>query len=250
MLPKKLKPIEIDNLLRIGNNYDGGYIINKEIVDNCKNCISFGLGDNFSFEEELKKINPSINIRMYDHTVNITYLIKNFFFWLWHAIRYRKLSFRFMYLFKYIFFFSKKNNFHIKRKISKNSLNTLMNSLNLIPEYSILKIDIDGDEYNIIEEIKNFRFLALIIEFEEADKNLQKILDFIEENNKLKLIHVHANNFLPLGIKNIPQALELTFIDTRLIKNPNILSKKKYPIKGLDYPNNPIKKDIKLDFES
>ena len=73
MLPKELRPFDEKELIRLGNNSDGGYILSKKIIDHCKTCIIFGLEDNFNFEKDLKKVNPDTNLYVYDHTINILY---------------------------------------------------------------------------------------------------------------------------------------------------------------------------------
>ena len=103
--------------------------------------------------------------------------------------------------------------------------------------------------YEIIDEIKNYNFLCLIIEFEDADKNIEKIVKFVEENKNLKIIHLHANNFLPVGKNDIPKAIEITFQNISFFKNQK-LSNKNYPIPNLDFPNNQMKEDIILKFSN
>jgi hypothetical protein len=49
------------------------------------------------------------------------------------------------------------------------------------------------------------------------------------------------------AIKNIPQALEITFINSKLI-NKRLKNYRNYPIPNLDFPNNIMKKDINLIF--
>jgi len=249
MLPQNLKPIFTEKLIRLGNNLDGGYVVNDKMINECETCITFGLGDNFSFEKDLKKKKPTTKIYVYDHTINFFYLIKHFFFWLWHSFRFRKFNTRFLYFLDYLIFFKLNDNNHIKLEISKiNSLTKIMNELKITPEKTILKIDIDGAEYEIIDEIYKFNFLGIIIEFENADKNIDKILHFIDKNKNLKIIHLHANNFLPIGRNGVPKALEFTFINSNLIKN-EIENNRSYPIPEIDFPNNPLKKDIFLNFK-
>jgi len=249
MLKKKyFYPKYPSDLIRIGDNSDGGYIFNKKIIFKIHSCLSFGLGDNFSFEKELKKINSKIKIHIFDHTVNYKFWIRHFFYWLWKSIRYRKYL-KFLNFVNYNLFFNFNNNVHYKYRIgTKNhSLTKIINKLNLDPQNTLLKIDIDGDEYKIIDEIKKFSFLGLIIEFENSCINLKKIEKFIKDNKKLVLIHIHANNFSTV-IEKIPNSIELSFINKKFIKKKKI-NKNNYPIKNLDYPNNIMKKDVKLFFK-
>ena len=88
----------------------------------------------------------------------------------------------------------------------------------------------------------------MIIEFENCDKNLNKILKFISNNQKLSVAHIHANNYSFVGRKMIPKTLEITFIQSYLF-NKKRKNLRNYPIKNLDYPNNIMKKDIILKFK-
>ena len=65
MLNKIFYPKKVRDLIRIGNEFDGGYVFSKEVLKKCRNCLTFGLGDNFTFEIHLKKINPKIKIEVY-----------------------------------------------------------------------------------------------------------------------------------------------------------------------------------------
>ena len=76
---------------------------------------------------------------------------------------------------------------------------------------------------------------------------MKKIVNFIKNNKNLTVIHIHGNNFLPT-IKNIPQALEISFLNSRFI-NKKLKNYKNYPIPNLDFPNNIMKKDIELFFK-
>lgn len=250
MLPKIFKPIGLDDMLRLGDNSDGGYVISNKILTNCKYCLTFGLGDNFSFEIDLLKKNQNVKIIAYDHTVNFQFWIKHSLFWLWHLIRYRNFNLRFIYFLKYLYFFKVKKNIHYKIKISKKtcSIFETISKNQINSQLTLLKIDIDGDEYQIIDEINKFDFLGVIIEFENFDQNIDKIKKFIISNKNLKIAHIHANNFLNYGIDNLPQAVEITFINSKYC-NSNIINKKEYPIKDLDFSNNSLKEDLKIYFE-
>ena len=250
MIPKILKPIYVCNLVRLGWKLDGGYVIPKKIINKIKFCISFGLGDNFSFEKDLQKLNPTLKIYAYDPFVNLKFWSKHFFFWLWHSLRYRKfLEFRYLHFLDYYFFFLKENNNHFKKKITKDySINEVIKKNLIKKKETLLKIDIDGDEYKIIENQKLNDFLCVIIEFENCDKNLNKILKFISNNQKLSVAHIHANNYSFVGRKMIPKTLEITFIQSYLF-NKKRKNLRNYPIKNLDYPNNIMKKDIILKFK-
>ena len=72
MFSKKLKPIFIDkkNLIRVGPKRDGGYVIDKRIINKIDHLITCGLSDDWSFENHFLKLNNKPSLEAYDHTVN------------------------------------------------------------------------------------------------------------------------------------------------------------------------------------
>ena len=55
MLPKELKPKGLFNLIRLGKDNDGGYLICKHSLEEASCLISFGIDDDYSFEEDFKE---------------------------------------------------------------------------------------------------------------------------------------------------------------------------------------------------
>jgi len=90
-LPNKynfLLPYRTKDLVRLGDKSDGGYVIDNSVLKDCKYLISFGMGENYSFEEDFLKINNN-NIYVYDYSVSHIYYQSNIF----KALR-RILTFR------------------------------------------------------------------------------------------------------------------------------------------------------------
>ena len=77
-LPKFLSPLYETNLIRIGKNNDGGYLIPKQSLSQTKLLYSFGLSDDWSFEEEFYN-KTGAKIICYDPTVNWKFFLKTFF---------------------------------------------------------------------------------------------------------------------------------------------------------------------------
>ena len=260
MLPKYLKPLHIDNenLVRIGPKLDGGYILDKRIVHITKKIITCGLNDDWEFEKHFSKINSSCEVLAYDHTVNKKFWIERFkkdilHFFLFKKIRLRKIISIFKY-YDYINFFKNKNKHHELKISNENIKNKEITINEILKDHDnlILKIDIEGDEYNILNQIlKNSKKInALLIEFHDIQKNMHLIKKFIEQSNKLKLVHIHANNY-PCIDKDIdPSVIELTFTNIEKIRFEQIITKKKYPIENLDYKNSHRKDDYTLKFEN
>ena len=48
ILTKKLKPIEVENLIRIGRENDGGYVIPQSVFELCDGLLSYGINRIFN----------------------------------------------------------------------------------------------------------------------------------------------------------------------------------------------------------
>ena len=78
-LPIFLEPIYETDLVRVGNNFDGGYIIPNESLINTKELYSFGLSDNHSFEKDFHK-KTNAKVICFDESVNFKFFFKKIIF--------------------------------------------------------------------------------------------------------------------------------------------------------------------------
>lgn len=257
MLPKILQPISCEDLTRVGANHDGGYVLSKRIIDNAETILTFGLADEFSFEINFIKLKKNIKIFAFDHTVDRLYWVKHFVKWSWWAIRYRKSFGRAFTFLKYKSFFNNKEAFHFVKKIVPTneesdgniSITQILQKFQINDKKTLLKVDIDMDEYKILDEILNYDFTGLIIEFSYVDKMLKNVIEFVEKNKKMSIVHIHGNNFDQPDKNGDPIHLEVTFLRNELLnENEKKKSFKEYPLKDLDYPNNTMKSDIPIKF--
>ncbi len=260
-IPIFLKPKVLCDLQRIGNKNDGGYVIPVKSLKNTKTLISFGLSDDWSFEEEFQKISSS-KLLCYDNSVNgrfwIVRLIKNLF----SILTFNELSKNIKKLityFKYIYFFDNKNKIHYKKfiipndnsifNINKNNRTDLNEILREIHNENIfLKIDIEGSEYRILDQIISHqkKVNGLVIEFHDCDLHFERIKEFVD-NFDLDLVHLHVNNFCNINDLSNPSVIELTFCDKRF-SSTGATDKIKYPIENLDAPCNKNKQDKEVVF--
>ena len=77
MFPSNFKPQGEFNLLRIGGDNDGGYLVESASIEKTKALISMGIGKNWQFEEDFIS-NKAIEIHAYDHTVRGSFWPKFF----------------------------------------------------------------------------------------------------------------------------------------------------------------------------
>ncbi len=230
------------DLIRIGKQNDGGYLVSKSDIHNSDCLIGLGISDDWSFESDFVKINNT-PVFAYDASVNTKFWLKKF------VINTLKNPFKLSDSFKFISYkkFFTGNRKHIKKFVGLNTddsnyctLSSIFNEINY--KNLFLKVDIEGSEYRILDTLvdnKN-RISGLVIEFHDCDLHLETIKNFLK-NFQLKLIHIHANNYQPINKKSgLPLVLELTFS-----KNCETIKSKILP-NELDMPNNKEEPEINL----
>ena len=140
------------------------------------------------------------------------------------------------------FIIQKKTIHFTKKKIQLNDLYKLTSRKKNI----FLKIDIDGNEYRIFNNILKIKrkLTALVIELHDIDFHEKKIENFLKKVD-MNITHIHPNNYGPLDLKKNPTVIEIT-----LEKNPIIKSKKIKLPHFLDQKCDPHSKDIFLSFKN
>ena len=118
-------------------------------------------------------------------------------------------------------------------------------------EKIFFKIDIEGSEYEILDQIISCqeKIQGIVIEFHNVVKNLSIIKEFLMKiNTNLNLVHIHANNYGILNENGIPQVIEMTLINPKKFEITDERTKRTYPIEGLDFKNHKRGPDIELKF--
>ena len=259
MLTKFLKPysVNITNLIRIGPQKDGGYVIDKRVLNKINTLITCGLSDDWEFEKSYLKIKPNTKIIAFDHTVNRNFWIKRFKKDIISLLLFKKLRIsKILDIFKFInyhFFFQNNKKHYIKKIVSKPKNDKEITITKILKNYEdvFLKIDIEGDEYKILNDIKKCskKIIFLVIEFHDIHKNINKIKIFLKKLD-LKIIHIHANNYGGADKFGNPKVIELSMLNTKKIKVSKKSSKRKYPLPNLDFKNLKRRNDIEIKFNA
>ena len=243
-LPSFLKYKSAKNLIRLGKDNDGGYLVPKEDVKSSEMLISFGINDDWSFEKDFYAIKKS-KILAYDASVNSLLFLKNVI----------KNLFKFykphMFINACNIYFSYKRFFRDekthKQKFLSNKIGPNYLSLDDVlieagSDKAYLKIDIEGDEYRILDDIIYHQnlFTGLVIEFHDFDLNIDKVESFCERFN-LNVVHIHVNNFGQIIQNNfLPTVIEVTFSTTKELLDRFIQPHE------LDMPNDKNESEIKI----
>ena len=228
-LKNLLKVYKFDNKIRCGNDYDGGYVFG-DINENYDCYISAGVSNEESFSRDfIKKYNMNKNnsfafdgtIQDYPtvYTKDITFIRKNI------------------------------NRFNDTKNTDLSFLTDNYNNI-------FLKMDIEGGEYpwllsvddNTLNKIKQ-----IAIEFHGICDNSwgckieDKIKCFEKLNKTHYIIHAHGNNY-GNTTNNIPDVIELTYINKNYFTSEPELNTEPLPIYNLDFPNNIHVSEIDLNF--
>ena len=254
------------DLVRIGRNADGGYLLPRQVLAEINGCLSFGLGAEWSFEQallELKqsKISPK-NIVFFDASISVFGIMKSMIYMgrrTVYEIRSRRpkserkftledLKRSLIALLTYLptFRIRKNRMIHIRKFVVHNA--SKKNEISFIdalsyrsdPKRAIVKIDIEGGEWELLRGKDDVYLLAdvpvLIMEMHDTRKD-----QFMEIVEMLKhyfwIAHLHGNTSDRCTETGMPLYLEMTFVNKRFNPEPGI--RKQLPIDGLDFPVRP-----------
>jgi|688.fasta_scaffold340167_2 hypothetical protein len=187
--------LESVSLTREGSTYDGGYVF-CDVGVKYEKLISFGVGDNCDFEVALSRLVREIDL--YDHTVGeLPLQIKNGTF---HKVGLSHISMR---------------GFATLEEVSKDLL---------AGQHNLLKIDIEGGEWNSIDltdtqELRKYSQIFLELHNLHQIDNLQRFEQYTKVLRKLRknhyLVSIHGNNWSPYSVIKgvpIPDVVEITLL--------------------------------------
>ena len=217
------KVYKFDNKIRLGSNNDGGYVCGE--LNTKYDCyISAGISTEESFSRDfINKYNMneynSFGFDGNEYTNKISFIKKNI------------------------------NSFN---DINNTNLHELIDKYNNI----FLKMDIEGGEYPwllSIDSNKLNKIKQIVIEFHGITNNSwgcnynDKVKCLEKLSNTHYIIHAHGNNYGPV-VNNIPDVIELTYVNKNYFNSTPELNTLPLPIVNLDYPNNSNITDINLNF--
>jgi hypothetical protein len=233
---------------RIGRSQDGGYVVCTEACSDSEVLYSYGVSDDWSFEEEFSN-RFGCNSFLYDHTVDLESRSNS------------RLRFR-------------KEGLSSSPTDQTNTFQSHITSNSDEGKKISLKLDIEWNEWDFFDSVPSVileRISHVVCEFhlipavysgnhtpyftgfhKDVYNGINQLLferytRVLEKINRSHLLyHVHVNNSLTsFEYKNckIPYLLECSFVNKRYAKRKE-KSKTIFPIEGLDFPNKPYKEEI------
>jgi len=253
---RSLQPYDVGSMIRVGDQNDGGYVIPRELPD-MEVLVSFGLGDNWSFERSLAKLKIVRDFYIFDHTVSGSVLFNRFTRRLFTSpFNFKAINYRLLVLARYLIEFKLLRWKHVKKQITREHSDLKRTNLVEVAEQLqqstlALKIDIEGDEYVVIDQIISLssRIPLLVIEFHETESMRASFREALEKlANEYKIVHAHCNNFTGLSSDGIPLTVELTFLHSDFVLTTQRVNS--IPRRDFDSPSSPDRPDITLEFKS
>lgn len=243
---KLLKPQNIfKEKQRFGPYDDGGYVVPKFVLGDCTALYTYGIGRDTRFEEDFgRKYNKPAYL--FDHTIRT---VEDW------RIEEQKEEWRQM----------EERLKGVNCHFSPTGLGHGANCHDFIDDYQsngtegyvILKIDIEGGEYEYFKKTDvpqmESTVISLVIEVHGLGNKGQRseLISMLRVLDPYFVLnHIHANNWgmaYRVNGEDIPESLELTFVNKKFVEKYEP-DNQDYPIKDLDLPNNPGRDEIILTF--
>jgi hypothetical protein len=188
------------------------------------------------------------NIHLYDYTVNYNLFFKIILKYTRRFLTFRTNFFRITdsvnNFFNFKKFIKQPNVKLFKEKVvsiikEKNDINLEKIFFRLKSENNnLLKIDIEGNEYEIIDKIIEFQssIEMLIVEFHWINKNKTLFKNSIKQlKEKFEIIHIHANNYIePKDSDYFFDVVEISFVRKSNLVNYENNFRYQFPLENLD----------------
>lgn len=248
-IDNQLTPNVTSHLVRLGDDFDGGYVIDKRSVEAADLMIALGVGDSWGFEADCLKLKP-MPLEAYDGTVGSGYYVSEFAKSLVVFFNHKFVRRRWAIMRGYFDFF-KADRHHHSKLVGMNqppdflSLEEVFKAHGVGPDKKVfLKIDIEGWEYRLLDTLIAYRkhITGLAIEFHDFDLHQDRVVKFAKDFG-LNIAHIHCNNCAPIAADGTPLVIEMSFTAAAADKKPVVV----LPHPLLDMPNEKKREDYKIE---
>lgn len=231
-------PVAVPNLVRLGGKMDGGYLVPRTAIDHAQGLLSFGLGDDFSFDQDWHALKPQDPIHMYDASVSF----ENLQIRVNPAVR-GHIDLRSEYQ-----EFFQGNRQHWPEYIEPSNFAQALDRIGV--DQVFVKMDIEGAEYPLIDLFveHHSRIVGIAMEWHHCANRNPKWRAAVDKlNEHYAIVHMHGNNHVTPDNEGIFGCMELTHVRRDLITNTSL--RKHVYVPELDYSNKHGQDDYEYYFE-
>jgi len=272
----RFRPEAVQDLIRLGRDSDGGYLVSRRAVASTRVLISAGVADDWSFEEDFARIQPLARIMALDGSVGLWQFSRSAIRHLWSALREaaqrgprsassdlaRAVHFA-QTAFNFAHFFSHPARTFEKKFLGDGVSPDWVGLDDILRQWSptphdgagpqvFLKVDIEGGEYAIAPTIAAHHQMisAVVIEWHDLGTRWAEFEGLMDRLlPAFAVAHLHGNNHAPLiPATNIPTVLEMTLLSRELMEQGHRPTELMYPL-PLDRPCNSRREDYRLSFD-
>lgn len=273
------RPAVVEDLIRLGREGDGGYVVSARTVDSADVIVGLGVNTDWSFEDDCMKRRPRARLYGVDGSVSSLQFEERRAVHLMHMLRQVRDLKRWNATVQlneakewgrmrgeFNAFFSRPRHHFVNAYITEHSGPNRITWQDLVkqidadgsggaPERIFVKMDIELAEYRVLPMMMESasRITGMAIEFHDTDllwEVLHEQLDMLLE--EFVIVHFHGNNFAPVNPGSLfPRSIEVSLSHRSLVSADELArtNTRRYPLDGLDQPNNIHAPDYPLDFE-
>lgn len=274
-----LRPECLKGMIRLGRDCDGGYVINSEALRSSRLVISFGLGEDWSFEADFLKRKPGLKVLCFDHSVSSDVFlsrmrgaldqIMSVNFECQPLLLRQQRARQMLDAYRHAantysgfqsfcsapgvsFFNLGISDVRGERFVTFADVFELVPPRELLKDAAFVKMDIEQSEYRVLPQFLGFQQYVngMVVEFHDLDVLWPNFMQLMNDlRTQFEVTHIHGNNWGRLiPGSRIPSVLEVTLLKRNLIREGQKLPGRViYPIPGLDFPNDRAHEDYHLD---
>jgi hypothetical protein len=255
-----LKMVKIDDLKRYGRANDGGYVCSQKFVQESDCLLSFGINDDWSFEKNFVG-NVRCTCYAFDFSIRRNSLIKRsgtqlkYFFGdlvKRRPVQFGRLGKSISDAIKFLDFniFFRIHKFYAFG-LDKENAGVFLDFSTIIQQYLpekkniFLKVDIEGMEYDVMDDILEFeeRIGSMVLEVHHIHSRFAAFQTLMHSLQKYyHIYHIHENNYSDMtSTSGFPDAIELSLVRKDIAGPvPYYPDLSHLPLKNLDMLNNPL----------
>jgi hypothetical protein len=229
-----MAPVIVPDLVRMGKDWDGGYVISMRSVDKAQGMLSLGVNHDWSFDRDWHRRKPQDRIHAYDGTIRPSEFDANL------RQDYRD------------FFGGPAEHFPVNvgstTGVGQSSFDDIMMRMNR--DQVFVKMDIEGGEWQLTDSIigNASSITGMVIEFHNTGRLRPLFMDTIRRYQEhFHIVHIHPNTSCVLAQDNFPTVVEISFLNRDLWNQLQVRYQCHRP--DLDQPNLPNTEDIALFWE-